>query len=440
MVKLDAMIARLAQRQYRRVLNFPETSAGVSLPKPSPGKKYLLYLHIPFCTVLCPFCPFHRVKFRQDSAATYFERLHREIDRVTADGYKFDEAYFGGGTPTVMPGELTATIRILRDRHPIDGVSVETNPDDLQKDLINDLRSVGVNRLSVGVQSFDDELLSEMGRFEKYGSGTTIRQRLLKINHSFDTINVDMIFNLPHQSEASIRRDLDILIDDLGIDQVSFYPLMPAITGKKTLQWSLGRIDRSRERGLYEMIAERMLAAGYERSSAWCFSRKAGLFDEYIAEREEYVGLGSGSFSYLRGTLFASTFSLNHYCRLAGDGRLGTSGRREMSAQDQMRYYLLMKLFGGSLDRAVAERRFDGRFSRHMWPLLLALRLIGAITIDADKITLTQRGQYIWIVLMREFFTGVNSLREQMRHHIRGESQHFDEIHPDIAGPEVLDT
>ena len=104
---------------------FPEEPGGLSLPAPDGNRKYLLYLHVPFCTVLCPFCPFHRVKFREDVASRYFSALRKEIDRVSAAGYAFDELYIGGGTPTLLPSELVRTTAFLKERHRIPRMSVE---------------------------------------------------------------------------------------------------------------------------------------------------------------------------------------------------------------------------------------------------------------------------------------------------------------------------
>ena len=341
---------------------FPEEPGGLSLPAPDGNRKYLLYLHVPFCTVLCPFCPFHRVKFREDVASRYFSALRKEIDRVSAAGYAFDELYIGGGTPTLLPSELVRTTAFLKERHRIPRMSVETNPDELEARRLQDLRQAGFGRLSVGVQSFDDLLLDEMQRLQKYGSGDDIRARLNGSKGIFDTLNVDMIFNFPHQTEASLRDDLVTLTDDIGIDQVSWYPLMSSADTQARMAPSMGRVDQAREHDFYELIAEHMLSRGYQRSSAWCFSRVAGAIDEYIVNRFEYVGLGSGAFSFLRGTLFASSFSISRYLTLINDGGTGPIGWLRLSERDHLRYFLLMRLFGGSLDRKDAESRFGGRF------------------------------------------------------------------------------
>ena len=159
---------------------------------------------------------------------------------------------------------------------------------------------------------------------------------------------------------------------------------MPASNTGKAMSRHMGQIDPSRERHFYELIVDHMRAAGYVRNSAWCFSRRPGMSDEYIVDHEEYVGLGSGSFSYLQGSIYASTFSINHYAHLLTSGRTGTVQRRRMSERDQMRYFLMMRLFSGSLDQAAAEQRFASRFGKVMWKELSALRLIGAVKQTTD--------------------------------------------------------
>jgi coproporphyrinogen III oxidase-like Fe-S oxidoreductase len=418
----DSLIDRMAQRIGGRYLTFGDSPADVGLPSPALNRRYLLYLHIPFCVVLCPFCSFHRVEFQRDRAEQYFRALQLEIRIATEAGYRFDEMYIGGGTPTVMPDELLATIRLVRELHPMSRISAETNPDDLDDHKLPLLHDVGVSRLSVGVQSFDDKLLQEMQRYDKYGSSDEIRRRLNRVQGAFETLNVDMIFNFPHQTEESLRNDLEILTDDVNANQVSYYPLMATYSTRRSMLRTMGAVDFRRERRMYQQIVRHMSAAGYTRSSAWCFSRDGDMIDEYITDRYEYLGLGSGAFSYLNGNFFASTFSINHYLRLIEAGKTSIVRKRATSRLEQMRYYLLIRMFGGSLDPEAAERKFDGGFRRGIRRELIALRLLGAIRNCGGRLQLTDRGYYIWIIMMREFFTGVNKLREEMRHNISKEN------------------
>ncbi len=413
-LNLDARLSRYLRRLGQRRLRLSTAASG--LPPPAAGRNYLLYLHIPFCKSLCPFCSFHRVMHDHATAGRYFDALRREIDLVSGRGYRFDEIYVGGGTPTIEAIELGRTIQQVRAAHPLEGVSVESNPDDLVGRVIEPLVAAGVNRLSVGVQSFDDTLLEEMQRLDPYGSGREIIARLRRVEGVFDTLNVDMIFNFPHQNEKSLQRDLGILTNEIGVDQVSFYPLMTLSDTRERMLRAVGEVDYSREESLYRMIVEHMLGAGYQRASVWCFSRRPGMYDEYIAERDEYVGLGSGAFSHLDASLYASTFSIPDYLRLVDAGSTATVGRMDMSDRDRMRYYLLMRLFGGELAWDRAEASFGPRFRRSLWPELAFLAAYGAVRDNGDRLVLTEKGAYLWVVLMREFFSGINSLREQMRH------------------------
>ncbi len=415
-MNVEDLFGSFLGRLNQRLMAFPETSDATTLPAADPDKSYLLYLHVPYCISLCPFCSFHRVRFDHDSATGYFDCLRHEVRLHEVLGYRFDELYVGGGTPTVLPAELFRTISEVRERHSITSVSVETNPDHLRPDSLQLLQDAGVNRLSVGVQSFDDDLLKAMHRYEAYGSGAETARRIKQASGSFDTLNVDMIFNLPQQTAASLRRDLDILLDDVGADQVSFYPLMSSDSTRTLMSRTMGQVGSEHEREYYETIVERMLNAGYKRASAWCFSRDPGMLDEYVIDHDEYVGLGSGAFSYVAGSLYASTFAIDHYNRLVSSGSSGTVNRRALSQRDQMRYYLLMRMFGGSLDKKQAEARFDGRFEKTLWPELMALQSVAAIRDEGETLQLTERGFYLWVVLMREFFGGVNNLREQVRH------------------------
>jgi coproporphyrinogen III oxidase-like Fe-S oxidoreductase len=418
---LDRLIGRYARHLNQNLMTFRGSSADTRLPSPDPNKQYLLYLHVPFCVVLCPFCSFHRVEFREDRAIRYFEALQKEIAFATDMGYRFGEVYVGGGTPTVLPDLLADTIEEVAAAHSLTAVSVETNPLDLDAGKLMRLENAGVNRLSVGVQSFDDGLLREMERFEKYGSGSEIVTHLQGASGTFDTLNVDMIFNFPHQDEKILRADLVTLTDELAVDQVSWYPLMTSAATARPMAKKMGSVDYAREKRFYEIIVQHMLDAGYQRSSAWCFSRRPGMFDEYIVEHEEYLGLGSGAFSYLGGAMYANTFSINSYLHRIAEGKCSAVQNRELSLPEQMRYYLLMQLFSGRLDLAAAERRFDGSFDRTLWRDLAGLRLIGAVTSIDNELRLTESGYYLWVVLMREFFSGVNSFRDDMRHNISTE-------------------
>ncbi len=396
------------------------SAADFRLPAADPLKRYLLYVHVPFCPVLCPFCSFHRVELREAKARHYFPALWRQIRGYAESGFKLSGVYVGGGTPTAVPQELDDLLARIRRTFGDLPISVETNPNDLTPQIVQRLRGAGVKRLSVGIQSFDDALLRGMGRYERYGSGAAIRERLSSVAGLFPTLNVDLIFNLPGQSPESLQRDLDIIRGDGHADQVSFYPLMATEATARAMRDAMGAPTLAREYDYYRQIRAE-LGSQYAPATAWCFSRQPGMIDEYIVTDDEYLGAGSGSFGYLGGTFYANTFSLNRYGALATSAAGPITMYRDMSLREQMHYDLLTRLFGLHLDRKSIEAKYDGRFERTLRPELAGLRALGAVRRTDSGWQLTDRGMYLWVVLMREFLSGVNRFREQLRLHIRHE-------------------
>lgn len=406
---ISQIITMMARKQFSRAMQFNEGDE-VSLPRGDMSPQRLLYIHIPFCESLCPYCSFNRVVFEESLSRRYFEALRQEIVMYRERGYDFGGIYVGGGTPTVLPDELEKTLELARDSFSIGEISVETNPNHLKPETLSILKRAGVNRLSVGVQSFDDGLLKAMGRYEKYGSGAEIAQRLKDTLGYFDTLNADMIFNFPTQTAETLSSDLDILIET-GVDQVTYYPLMVSDSTRREVRRTLGKVDSAREKAFYDMIVRR-LGPFYRSSSAWCFSRKGAMIDEYIVAYGEYAGLGSGSIGYLGGRCYANTFDIPEYIARLQKGELPLMACRHFSLQEQVRYDFLMQLFGMELDMTSLRKRYGRRYLFHLWKEILAFWSAGGLRYHRGTLSLTDRGRYYWVIMMREFFTAVNNFRD----------------------------
>jgi coproporphyrinogen III oxidase-like Fe-S oxidoreductase len=405
-------VMRQMNRRYLALSHF----GGTSLPAPKPGHKYLLYVHVPFCQRLCPYCSFNRFPFSEERAVPYFTRLREEMRMVAALGYDFDSMYVGGGTPTIMIDELCKTIDLARELFSIKEVSSETNPNHLIPEIVEQL-ATRVQRFSVGVQSFDDSLLKQMERYDKYGSGAQIVERLQSIQGVFHSLNVDMIFNFPSQTSEMLARDVELLRES-GCNQTTFYPLMASPAVNRQLARTVGRVDYVREARFYEQLSKGLTADGMlEHATAWTFSRTAGgMIDEYIVDYEEYVGVGSGAFSYVDGAIYVNTFSLRDYGELIGAGRMSVSAWREFGHKEQMRYRFLMQLFGLTLDKRAFERDFGTAIDRGLFMEMSYMRAVGGFDRDDEEIlTLTPKGRYLMVAMMREFFVGVNQVRDQAR-------------------------
>jgi coproporphyrinogen III oxidase-like Fe-S oxidoreductase len=401
---------RLANRQ---VLSL-ELDGSARIPAPVEGTPYMLYAHVPFCERLCPYCSFNRYPFDEDRARTYFSHLRTEM-RMAADlGYDFGSVYFGGGTPTILIDELCDTIDLVRELFDVHEVSCETNPNHVIPRIVEPL-SERVDRFSVGVQSFDDGLLAQMDRLDKYGSGDETRARLASVEGLFHSLNVDMIFNFPSQTPEILHRDIEA-VKATGANQVTFYPLMTSPSVRRSLAKTVGRVSYVKEQELYEQVVDE-LSCCFEPASAWTFSRTGGgMIDEYIVDYEEYVGLGSGSFSFLDGSLFVNTFSLDEYEQMIGAGRLSASARKEFMPRALMAYRFMMGLFGLELDKPAFEQDFGVSVERGLGREYRFLKAVGAFDVDdSERLTLAPKGQYLLVAMMREFFSGVNMFRDAAR-------------------------
>lgn len=411
---IGSIIAHLARREFARTVKFcgdrrPDPPV-CRIPKPR-----LLYLHIPFCERLCPYCSFNRVVFDEGTCRSYFAALRKEILLYHAHGFDFTGLYVGGGTPTVLTDELEETVNLATEMFGIREISVETNPNHLNDQTIRALKRMNVSRLSVGVQSYQDELLIKMDRFDKYGNGAAIAARLQEIAGEFTTLNADMIFNFPTQTGDMLKQDLMTLME-IGIDQVTYYPLMVSDYTKDDMARKIGRVTYDREQDFYRLIVE-SLTPQYRLSSAWCFSRqeKGAIIDEYIVDYDEYAGLGSGSIGYLQGTCFANTFSIPEYITDLNQGKLPIFASRDFSLSDRVRYDFLMKLFGTKMNFAELFSKYGPRAYPGIFLDMLSFFLVGALRFRGGNLHLTRRGAYFWVIMMREFFSAVNNFRDFCR-------------------------
>lgn len=411
-MSVDNFIAWFVRMSSKACFTFDD-SAPV-FPLVAPCRPIHLYTHIPFCVQLCPYCSFHRYPFEEDSARIYFKALRKELAIYADMGFRFSSVYVGGGTPTVLMDELCETIGLIETLFKPGEISVETNPDRLERDQITSLANAGVRRVSVGIQSFSDDILKAIGRYEKYGSGAELARKVFDALGSVETLNVDMIYNFPIQNSSMLEHDLATLLKILP-DQVTFYPLMISHATHKQMESIMGGVSPGKEKVFYNMITS-TLEPLYQPNSAWCFSRGGSpMIDEYVVGGEEYVGAGSGAFGLVGGAIYANTFSLGEYVRSLESGRLPIRHRKAFSLHEMARYSLLMNLFGLKLDLGLFKQRFGHSIWYLLGPEIFFFMLTGAISIAPSQLRLTSRGRYYWVIMMREFFTGVDNFRDASR-------------------------
>jgi coproporphyrinogen III oxidase-like Fe-S oxidoreductase len=405
---IEHLLRYCATRTTQRYLAF-KPGRSCAPPLPDISKKYLLYIHIPFCDQICPYCSFVRIKFEPSLAARYFEVLKKEITTYFSLGYQFDSIYVGGGTPTIWPEKLVEILSLAKSLWPIRQISTEANPDHLVPDILKKLQDVGVNRLSVGVQSFNNDILNSVYRSKRCGSGEDIKQRLASIKGMFDTVNVDMIFNFPNQTMEMLAEDIKV-IKALNVDQITYYPLMISDFKQKEIEKNCGKGQNLHKRKAYDFIVDQ-LAGQYQCESVWCFSKQAKLIDEYIVNHDEYIGVGPGSWGYIKGAMYHNTFSIRDYIQRGESDRSPITAYRYFSKRERMRYMCVLALITGSASLSEIESKAGKHFRLLLGAELLFTLLIGALVIRHGKLVLTRKGRYFWVILMGTMFSAVGDYR-----------------------------
>lgn len=389
-------------------------------PAPQPGHQYLLYAHIPFCHTLCSYCTFHRFLFKEHTARQYFVNLRKEMDYVKALGYDFTSMYIGGGTTTILEDELIKTIEHARTLFPgIKEVSCETDPAQIATPTFKNLKGL-VDRMSIGVQSFDDEILKLTDRYDKFGSGAQIYERLGLALELFPTTNIDMIFGFRGQSLDMLQRDMDLLMQ-LNPRQITTYPLMVTSQTRKSVKNSIAA--RGIELGDQYRIIMNTLGSRYRQLTSWTFGRTHDEgFDEYVVDHDEYLGVGSGAFSFLGQNLYVNTFSLRRYNERISAGKTGVERQRSYDKHAVLKYRLLLGIFSGRLSRKYFREVHGVELDRALFKEMLGLKLLGCIKEnpqDPDNLIITDAGKFLGLVLMKGFYAGMDNVRAELRKNLK---------------------
>ena len=220
-----------------------------------------IYIHIPFCDKKCEYCDFCTFVRMEKEYRKYVDYLIREIRMYPK--FKYDTIYFGGGTPSVLPVGMIKEIMDELDWTGNAEITLELNPTDMTLEKLKEIREIGINRLSIGIQSFQNHVLKFIGR--QHSSDDAVNVYKMARKAGFNNITVDLMFGIPNQSIEDLQKDLNIL-KELKPENVSIYSL---IWEEGTVFWSklqkgiLSEIDQDVEAQMYEMIIEFFNGNGY---------------------------------------------------------------------------------------------------------------------------------------------------------------------------------
>ncbi len=364
----------------------------------------MLYLHIPFCVRKCAYCDFLSAPAGEEVRACYVEALKEEIRRKQGigEGRMVTSVFFGGGTPSLLAGvQLEGILEEVRGCFCLkeDGeITVECNPGTLTRDKLLAYQRAGVNRLSLGLQSADNEELALLGRihtYEEFLEGYSLAREM-----GFHNLNVDLMSALPGQTRESWKSTLQKVLS-LGPEHISAYSLMveegtpfyerygPGGQLEKLLP------DEDAERQMYYDTRDILKAVGYERYEISNYARPGFACRHNLGywERRDYLGLGLGAASLVDGVRFRNSRSLSEY--LAGDTKAQEAERLTRREELEETMFLgLRKTEGVKLTGELLEA-YEDVFAR--------LRQQGLLLWEEGRVRLTDLGFDVSNYALAEF-------------------------------------
>ena len=362
-------------------------------------KKLGLYIHVPFCLRKCRYCDFHSACGNKTLQTAYVKALCRHISAAAplAKDYTVDTVYFGGGTPTVLPplalGEILDTVRAHYRLEGDAEITVECNPATDTAGLFEELRRVGFNRLSVGLQSACDKELRALGRPH------TFEDFLHTVNSAkqagFENVSVDVMFGIPHQTKETLSRTLTAVLE-AAPTHISAYGLKieegtPFFEEKDTLPLP----DEDTVADMQLQIADTLSRAGYEHYEVSNYA-KAGFCSRHNMrywQGQEYLGFGPAAHSLFGGRRFAYLADTAAYVA-ATDTRSLVVECEEISPHEAREEYVMlrMRLFEG-IEEADFERRFGLSFEE-CYGSVASLVAGGFLRREKGRLSFTERGMY----------------------------------------------
>jgi oxygen-independent coproporphyrinogen-3 oxidase len=360
-----------------------------------------VYIHIPFCTQICNYCDFNKVYAKGQNIDKYLEALEKEITLYVSESVEVETIYIGGGTPTALDEkQLVKLFSIIHRYFNVNSsteFTIEANPGDIDTEKIKILKHNGINRISLGVQSFNDQLLKIIGR-EHTGLQATKSIELIN-SSNIENINLDLIYALPTQDLLDWKKTLTHAIN-LPIKHISAYSL---IIEPKTIFYikaEKGEIElpsNDIEAEMYEFAMNNLAESSFNQYEISNFS-KYGYESKHNLKywnNEEYYGFGAGAHSYINSTRVRNIGTTSHYLKALEKNIKPILEMNTLSQQEKIEEELflgLRKIKGININNF--RKRYSLDLLNYYNNEINDLILSGLLELDGDQLKLTKNGLY----------------------------------------------
>ena len=363
------------------------------------------YFHIPFCSQICHYCDFNKVFFKGQPVEEYLRAMEKEMKNTIAE-FPTDNLktiFVGGGTPTVLEmGQLDYFLNSIHKYFPFDPENVEftfeANPNEVTKEKFQLLKEAGVNRISFGVQTFDDALLQKIGRTHR--KNDVFQTVELAKETGFSNISVDLMYGLPEQTLEQLRYTLNLAFT-LNVQHFSAYSL---IIEPKTVFYNLVRKNnlllptQEEEAEMYEVIMEQMKIHGYEQYEISNYAKPgfSSLHNLTYWNNEEYYGIGAGAHSYVGGKRKVNAGPLKKYINLIEETGFPYKEVHAVTVEEMMEEEMFLGL---RKSEGVCKQSFYKKYNRSVEMVfgeqIGELKERGLIEEIGGCLRLTHRGKFL---------------------------------------------
>ena len=365
------------------------------------------YVHIPFCTQICYYCDFSKVFIKNQPVDSYLEHLLQEFHSY--DIRKLRTLYIGGGTPTALSAsQLEVLLDGLTknlDLSMLEELTIEANPGDLDADKIAVLQNSAVNRVSLGVQTFDDKMLKKIGRSH---TEKDIYENIDRLKLAgFDNISIDLIYALPGQTMDQVKDNVAKAIA-LDIPHMSLYSLIlenHTVFMNRMRRGKLPLPKEELEAEMFEYIIAELERAGFVHYEISNFSKQGfeSRHNLMYWDNAEYYGIGAGASGYVDGVRYKNHGPIRHYLKAVAEGsaRINEEHLSQREQMEEEMFLGLRKKSGVSMVRF--EEKFERSFQELYGEIVKDLVQQGLMQLDGDCVRMTKRGLFLGDTVAERF-------------------------------------
>ena len=367
-----------------------------------------LYIHIPFCKSKCLYCDFNSFAHKEEYITPYFSALLREASAWAEklSNKKFDTVYFGGGTPSYIPPALLSSaiteIKRLFTLTEDCEITIECNPATIDVDGLKQLRLVGANRLSIGLQSTNDMCLKTLGRIH------TLRdfEECLTAARAagFDNVSLDLMYGLPDMTISDWNECLDKALA-FDAEHISVYALKVE-DGTPFSKMTLNLPSEDESADMYELALDRLSKAGYNRYEISNFAKsgRASRHNQKYWHCDDFLGLGAGAYSCVFDSRFSNQTDISKYIKSVLSTGFAVCEKTPLDKKDQMSEFVFLGLrCEDGISLAEFEERFGKSLLTHFAAPIKKYTDWGFLILENGRLRLSDKGFFVSNAILSDF-------------------------------------